>query len=69
MSRGIWAVIGAIAGFFIGGYVAAVLWIAQSSPTFGEEVYVVLGLMIGVPIGGAIAWDLAGRRKAKAKVK
>ena len=63
MSRGVWAVIGAIAGSFIGGYVAAVLRIAQRSPTFGDDVYVVLGLMIGVPLGGAIAWDLAGRRK------
>jgi hypothetical protein len=73
MSRGFWAVIGAIAGFFIGGWTGEVVGVTQAhrlalgpggaAETGGD--LAAIGAVIGIPCGCAIAWFLAGRRQRR----
>ena len=73
MSRGFWAAIGAIAGFFIGGGVGGAIGMAQAhklalGPGGAAEAagdLGAVGAVIGIPWGLAIAWFLAGRRQRR----
>jgi hypothetical protein len=71
MSRGFWAVIGAIVGFFAGGGVGEAIGIAQAhkralGPGGVAEAagdLAAIGAVIGIPCGFAIAWFLVSRRQ------
>jgi hypothetical protein len=55
MSRGFWAVIGGIAGFFAGGAAGLGLAAARFDCCYGESGYPVFGEIIGIVIGaGAV---------------
>jgi hypothetical protein len=70
MSRGFWAVIGGIAGFFIGGGVGKAIGMAKAhefalGPGGAAEVagdLAAIGALIGIPCGFAIGWILVGRK-------
>jgi hypothetical protein len=64
MSRGFWAAIGAIAGFFIGGFIGEAIGMARAHKlglTEAAASLAAIGSVIGIPWGFAIAWSLAGR--------
>ena len=63
MSRGFWAAIGAIAGFFIGGFLGAALGMAWFHSPDGAGDVAAIGDVVGIICGFAIAWFLAGRRQ------
>jgi hypothetical protein len=71
MSRGFWAAMGAIAGFFMGGGVGEAIGRAQAhklalGPGGVAEAagdFAALGAVIGIPCGLALVWFLAGRRQ------
>ena len=62
MSRGFWAVIGGIAGFFAGGAAGLGLAAARFDCCYGESGYPVFGEIIGIVIGAWLAWAIAGRQ-------
>lgn len=67
MSRGFWACIGAIAGFFVGGSIGHAIGLAQSGalgPGGVAELAgdcAALGSVIGTPCGFVIAWIVTSR--------
>jgi hypothetical protein len=71
MSRGFWAAMGAIAGFFIGGGVGEAIGRAQAhqlamGPGGVAEAagdFAAIVAVIGIPCGFALAWFLAGRKR------
>ena len=62
MSRGFWAAIGAVAGFFIGGFVGAAIGMTRFHNADGAGDMGAIGDLVGVLCGFAIAWSLAARR-------
>jgi hypothetical protein len=62
MSRGFWIIIGAIGGLFLGAFAGSGIAQARFGCCSGESGYPVIGMVLGVVIGSALAWNIAGRR-------
>jgi heme/copper-type cytochrome/quinol oxidase subunit 1 len=56
MSRGFGGVIGAIVGFYLGGFAGIGLARASLDCCYGESGYPVFGEVIGIVIGAWLAW-------------
>jgi len=65
MSRGFWAVIGAIAGSYLGGLAGVGLAHARFDCCYGETGYPVAGMVLGMVIGSTLAWNIGGRRASR----
>lgn len=65
MSRGFLAVIGAIAGSYLGAIAGDGLAHARFDCCYGETGYPVIGMVLGTVIGSTSAWNIGGRRASR----
>jgi len=61
MSRGFWAAIGGIVGFYAGTYAGLAVAYALFTCCFGETMLPFFGSVTGVIVGPIVAWWIAGR--------
>ena len=61
MSREFWAVIGVIAGAYLGLFAGQAVARLRFDCCYGETGYPTFGAISGMVIGAGLAWEIAGR--------